>query len=83
MPKVTNCPSRATLWASSIANWNAFTSFITWSDGATTSIASGFCLYSNKAAARIAGAVLRPSGSIKIAPGSMPISYNCSVTINL
>ena len=41
-------------------------------------IASGLVLAVCKAAARIAGAVLRPSGSIMMAPGSIPISASCS-----
>ena len=44
-------------------------------------VASGSWVLINNAAANTAGAVFRPSGSIRIAPGSMPISWSCSVTI--
>ena len=50
--------------------------------GATSITASGSLACRCSAAAKMAGAVLRPAGSIRTGPGSIPAAISCSVTTN-
>ena len=81
MPKVTIWPATASEMPACTAAPNASLSGTTWSDGMTRSNASGSVASKCSTAARIAGAVLRGEGSIRIGPGSMPTSASCSVTM--
>ena len=64
--------------AARTASRNASASRTTWSEGNTSSSGSSPCAIACKAAAAIAGAVLRPTGSSMIAACSTPIWRSCS-----
>ena len=78
MPNVTSAPASAAGIASRTAAWKAVASRTTWSDGSTSSSGSAPSTMACSAAAAIAGAVLRPTGSSTIAAPSTPTWRSCS-----
>ena len=78
MPRMTMLPLLASRMAWCMARVNAAVFATVWSAGVTTSIGSSPSDLAASAARVKAGAVLRPTGSSKAAPSSMPASRSCS-----
>ena len=74
-------PASARGRAVSTAARKACASGMTWSDGARSMRPPGARSRSQSAAASAAGAVLRPSGSIRMAAGDSSTAASCSVTM--
>ena len=82
MPKVTIVPARAAAAAAWSAVCRAALSAIEASAAIIHSTASGSSSATSRAAAAIAGALLRPTGSSTIRALSIPASRNCSAIRN-
>ena len=82
MPKVTIRPSRAAATAAASARCRAGTSRMAASAAIIHSTASGSCSATSRAAAAIAGAELRPTGSSTMRGEATPARRNSSATRN-
>src|SRR5690606_27582870 len=81
MPKATRRPSAAAGSAAWMAVRKPAGSAITWSEGSTSSTGSPPPARACRAAAAMAGAVLRPTGSSSRAAGATPTWRSCSATM--
>ena len=82
MPNVTILPSRAATAAARNASSSAFVSAIEASAAIIHSTASGSSSDTSMAAAAMAGALLRPTGSSMMRALAMPASRSCSAIRN-